>query len=70
MARIYCTCIVQVADDPALTTRRRSPPQIDIVYRDKIMGEFRSGVTKVLITTDVLATLTLTFLSCRTVYTQ
>merc|ERR1712003_238828 len=34
---------------------RNGPERIDHAYRDKIMQEFRSGVTKVLIATDVLA---------------
>merc|ERR1712176_1121825 len=34
---------------------RNGPERIDHAYRDRIMSEFRSGVTKVLISTDVLA---------------
>merc|ERR1712003_175287 len=34
---------------------RNGPEKIDHAYRDRIMSEFRSGVTKVLISTDVLA---------------
>eukprot|EP00415_Alexandrium_ostenfeldii_P001549 UN1549 len=36
-------------------TQKSGPEQIDISYRDRIMNEFRNGVTKVLIATDVLA---------------
>eukprot|EP00435_Cladocopium_sp_Y103_P010926 s5002_g2.t2 len=32
-----------------------SPERIDVAYRDRVMSEFRSGVTKVLIATDVLS---------------
>merc|ERR1711862_395425 len=36
-------------------TQKTGPERIDVAYRDRIMSEFRSGVTKVLISTDVLA---------------
>merc|ERR1719401_2610040 len=36
-------------------TQKSGPEQIDVAYRDRIMDEFRTGVTKVLIATDVLA---------------
>merc|ERR1712056_61578 len=36
-------------------TQKSGPEQIDVEYRDRIMSEFRGGVTKVLIATDVLA---------------
>merc|ERR550532_2381777 len=36
-------------------TQRSGPEQIDIAYRDRIMSQFRNGVTKVLISTDVLS---------------
>jgi len=36
-------------------TQKTGPEQIDIAYRDRIMNQFRTGVTKVLIATDVLA---------------
>jgi ATP-dependent RNA helicase DDX19/DBP5 len=36
-------------------TQPTGPERIDVAYRDRVMGEFRSGVTKVLIATDVLA---------------
>merc|ERR1712056_137555 len=36
-------------------TQKTGPEQIDVTYRDRIMDEFRNGVTKVLIATDVLA---------------
>merc|ERR1712070_672299 len=36
-------------------TQKTGPEQVDHAYRDKVMGEFRSGVTRVLIATDVLA---------------
>lgn len=36
-------------------TQKTGPERIDVSYRDRIMSEFRSGVTKVLIATDVLA---------------
>merc|ERR1712203_334001 len=36
-------------------TQKTGPEQIDVAYRDRIMDEFRTGVTKVLISTDVLA---------------
>eukprot|EP00930_Biecheleria_cincta_P098560 TRINITY_DN90210_c0_g1_i1.p1 TRINITY_DN90210_c0_g1~~TRINITY_DN90210_c0_g1_i1.p1 ORF type:complete len:492 (+),score=90.34 TRINITY_DN90210_c0_g1_i1:36-1511(+) len=36
-------------------TQKTGPERVDHGYRDKVMSEFRSGVTKVLIATDVLA---------------
>lgn len=36
-------------------TQKTGGEQIDISYRDKIMTQFRNGVTKVLISTDVLS---------------
>lgn len=36
-------------------TQKTGPEKIDVGLRDKVMGEFRSGVTRVLIATDVLA---------------
>mmetsp|Transcript_91220 Transcript_91220/g.175632 ORF Transcript_91220/g.175632 Transcript_91220/m.175632 type:complete len:492 (+) Transcript_91220:52-1527(+) len=36
-------------------TQKTGPEQIDIAYRDRIMNQFRNGVTKVLIATDVLS---------------
>jgi len=36
-------------------TQNSGPEQIDIAYRDRIMNQFRTGVTKVLVATDVLA---------------
>jgi len=36
-------------------TQKSGPEQIDIGYRDRIMTQFRNGVTKVLIATDVLS---------------
>jgi len=36
-------------------TQTEGPERVDIDYRDSVMAEFRSGVTKVLIATDVLA---------------
>lgn len=36
-------------------TQKTGPEQVDHAYRDRVMGEFRSGVTRVLISTDVLA---------------
>jgi ATP-dependent RNA helicase DDX19/DBP5 len=36
-------------------TQQTGPERIDVTYRDRVMGEFRSGVTKVLIATDVLS---------------
>merc|ERR1712032_1610626 len=36
-------------------TQAHGPERVDVEYRDRVMGEFRSGVTKVLISTDVLA---------------
>lgn len=36
-------------------TQKTGEERIDISYRDRVMAEFRSGVTKVLISTDVLA---------------
>merc|ERR1712187_119981 len=36
-------------------TQTTGPETIDITCRDRIMGEFRTGVTKVLIATDVLS---------------
>lgn len=36
-------------------TQNTGPEKIDHAYRDRIMSEFRSGVTRVLIATDVLS---------------
>lgn len=36
-------------------TQKTGPEQVDHAYRDRVMTEFRSGVTRVLISTDVLA---------------
>jgi len=36
-------------------TQKTGPERVDVGYRDKVMEEFRNGVTKVLISTDVLA---------------
>jgi len=36
-------------------TQKTGPERIDVAYRDRVMSEFRSGVTKVLIATDVLS---------------
>jgi ATP-dependent RNA helicase DDX19/DBP5 len=36
-------------------TQKTGPEKVDVAYRDNVMSEFRSGVTKVLIATDVLA---------------
>jgi len=36
-------------------TQKTGPEKIDTSYRDKVMDEFRRGVTKVLISTDVLS---------------
>jgi len=36
-------------------TQQTGAEKVDITYRDRVMNEFRSGVTKVLISTDVLA---------------
>lgn len=36
-------------------TQKTGPEQIDLAYRDRIMYEFREGVSKVLIATDVLS---------------
>ncbi|CAJ1394506.1 unnamed protein product [Effrenium voratum] len=36
-------------------TQKTGPERVDVSFRDRVMGEFRSGVTKVLISTDVLA---------------
>jgi len=36
-------------------TQKAGPEQIDIAYRDRIMNQFRTGVTKVLVATDVLS---------------
>merc|ERR1711957_194028 len=37
------------------TQKTGAPEQIDEAYRDRVMDEFRNGITKVLIATDVLA---------------
>jgi len=37
------------------TQKGNGPEQVDHAYRDKVMHEFRTGVTKVLIATDVLS---------------
>merc|ERR1712228_467678 len=36
-------------------TQKTGPEKVDVGYRDHVMSEFRTGVTKVLIATDVLA---------------
>lgn len=36
-------------------TQKTGPERVDVAYRDKVMTEFRNGVTKVLISTDVLS---------------
>merc|ERR1712139_110899 len=36
-------------------TQKTGPEKVDVSYRDQVMSEFRSGVTRVLIATDVLA---------------
>lgn len=36
-------------------TQKTGPEKVDVAYRDHVMAEFRKGVTKVLISTDVLA---------------
>merc|ERR1712050_558907 len=36
-------------------TQKTGPEKVDVAYRDHVMSEFRGGVTKVLIATDVLA---------------
>lgn len=36
-------------------TQKTGPERVDVAYRDQVMEEFRSGVTKVLISTDVLS---------------
>jgi ATP-dependent RNA helicase DDX19/DBP5 len=36
-------------------TQKSGPEQVDVKYRDRVIDEFRSGVTKVLVATDVLS---------------
>merc|ERR1712222_218759 len=36
-------------------TQAQGPERVDVEYRDRVMWEYRSGVTKVLISTDVLS---------------
>merc|ERR1711865_1275979 len=36
-------------------TQKTGPEKVDVGFRDQVMSEFRSGVTRVLIATDVLA---------------
>mmetsp|Transcript_46113 Transcript_46113/g.83409 ORF Transcript_46113/g.83409 Transcript_46113/m.83409 type:complete len:228 (+) Transcript_46113:2-685(+) len=36
-------------------TQKTGPEQIDVAYRDRIMSQFREGVSKVLIATDILS---------------